>query len=90
MGRGRVTTTSSDGDSVYVDAGRVHASFNVGSETAHLRVVIGPAIGPGSGYEFEDVSGQDPWASLRSRAGRLICWPYPASANPEARTRHVR
>ena len=54
------------GDSVYIAAGRVHASFNVGPETAHLRVVIGPAIGTGSGYELEDVSGQEPWASLRS------------------------
>jgi quercetin dioxygenase-like cupin family protein len=57
------------GDSVYISAGGVHASFNVGSEAAHLIVVIGPAIGTGSGYELEDVSGQEPWASLRSREG---------------------
>ena len=67
-------------------------SFNVGSETAHLRVVIGPAIGPGSGYEFEDVSGQEPWASLWSRGdANLLAVPCrPSPAGKPRRTRHVR
>jgi quercetin dioxygenase-like cupin family protein len=54
------------GDSVYIDEGVVHASFNDGDETAHLQVVIGPCLGEG-GYGLEDVSGEEPWASLRSR-----------------------
>jgi len=53
------------GDSVYVDAGVVHASFNVGRETAQLQVIIGPAMPGGVGYDVEDVSVQEPWASLR-------------------------
>ncbi len=56
------------GDSVYIEAGRVHASFNDSSETAYLTVVIGPSVGSVSGYEMDDVSDQEPWASLRSRA----------------------
>jgi quercetin dioxygenase-like cupin family protein len=53
------------GDSVYLDEGVVHASFNEGSETAHLQVVIGPSVGGETGYGLEDVSGDEPWASLR-------------------------
>jgi quercetin dioxygenase-like cupin family protein len=54
------------GDSAFIEAGRVHASFNTGADPAHLRVVIAPAVGTSSGYELEDVSGQEPWASLRA------------------------
>ena len=59
------STTLGAGDSVYLDEGVIHASFNDGSETAHLQVVISPSLGEGSGYGLEDVSGEDPWASLR-------------------------
>ena len=52
------------GDSVYIDAGVVHASFNTGSEDALLQVVLGPSVGEG-GYELVDVSAEEPWASLR-------------------------
>jgi quercetin dioxygenase-like cupin family protein len=54
------------GDSVFVPTGVVHASFNEGEETARLTVVIGPAIGDGTGYEVEDVADQERWASLRT------------------------
>lgn len=54
------------GDSVFVPAGTVHASFNDGDETARLTVVIGPALGDETGYEVEDVADQHPWASLRA------------------------
>lgn len=53
------------GDSVYIDKDVVHASFNTGSETAHLQVVLGPAMGDG-GYELVDVSAEEPWSGLRS------------------------
>jgi quercetin dioxygenase-like cupin family protein len=55
------------GDSVYIDAGVVHASFNVGPETAQLQVIIGPAMPGAAGYDLEDVSAQEPWAALRTR-----------------------
>jgi quercetin dioxygenase-like cupin family protein len=58
------STTLASGDSVYLDAGVVHASYNDGAETAHLQVVIGPALGQG-GYGLVDVSGDEPWSSLR-------------------------
>jgi quercetin dioxygenase-like cupin family protein len=59
------------GGSVYVSAGQVHASFNLGKETAYLQVVIAPALATDTGYDLEDVSGQEPWASLRS-GGRAV------------------
>jgi quercetin dioxygenase-like cupin family protein len=52
------------GDSVYIDRDVVHASFNVGSDTARLQVVLGPAVGEG-GYELVDVAAEEPWRSLR-------------------------
>ena len=54
------------GDSAYIVAGRVHASFNLSLETAHLKLSLLLRLGMGSGYELEDVSEQQPWASLRS------------------------
>ena len=60
------SATLGPGDSVYLDEGVIHASFNEGSETAHLQVVIGPSLGGETGYGLEDVSGEEPWASLRS------------------------
>src|SRR6266568_4966596 len=50
----------SSGDSVYIDADVVHASFNHGPEQAHFLVVIGPSLGEG-GYGLVDVSGEEPW-----------------------------
>ena len=52
------------GDSIYIDEGVVHASYNDGDETARLQVVIGPSLG-GEGYGLVDVSADEPWASLR-------------------------
>jgi quercetin dioxygenase-like cupin family protein len=61
----RESTILEPGDSVYIDADVVHASFNIGDETVHLQVVIGPSLGEGTGYGLVDVSGDEPWASLR-------------------------
>ena len=61
---GQERTILEVGDSVYLDADVVHASFNVGSETAHLQVVLAPAVGD-EGYQLVDVSSEQPWASLR-------------------------
>ncbi len=54
------------GDSVYIDAGAVHASFNDGDETAYLQVIVAPSLGGATGYGVVDVSGDEPWASLRA------------------------
>ena len=52
------------GDSVYIDRDVVHGSFNESDETAELQVILAPPSGEG-GYELVDVSGEEPWASLR-------------------------
>ena len=75
--QGRITqyieqesTTLGAGDSVYLDEGVIHASFNDGDETAHLQVVIGPSLGGETGYGLEDVSAEEPWASAARLAAR--------------------
>ncbi len=52
------------GDSVHIDRGVVHGSYNDFDGPAELQVVLAPASGDG-GYELVDVSGEEPWASLR-------------------------
>ena len=70
--RGRITqyleresTELGPEDSVFIEADVVHASFNEGAETADLQVIIAPSLGEGSGYGLVDVSGEEPWASVR-------------------------
>jgi quercetin dioxygenase-like cupin family protein len=53
------------GDSVFIDRGVVHASFNDADEPAHLQIVLAPALPEGTGYVAEDVFTEEPWASLR-------------------------
>jgi len=67
---GEESTLLRAGDSAFVDGGLVYAWFNTGARAARLRVVIAPSIGSGSGYELEDVSADEPWASIRSRSPR--------------------
>jgi quercetin dioxygenase-like cupin family protein len=52
------------GDSVYIDANVVHASYTLGSEPAQLFVVLSPSRGE-NGYEVVDVFEDEPWRSLR-------------------------
>lgn len=52
------------GDSVFIPANTVHASFTLGNENAHLLAILGPCVGE-AGYELEDVSDTAPWNSLR-------------------------
>jgi quercetin dioxygenase-like cupin family protein len=52
------------GDSVFIDANVVHASFNESDGPTHLMVVLGPCDGPG-GYIAVEVADQEPWRSLR-------------------------
>ena len=52
------------GDSAFIGADVVHASFNVSSRQAKLLAILGPCVGP-EGYELVDVAAQEPWVSLR-------------------------
>jgi quercetin dioxygenase-like cupin family protein len=57
--------TLSPGDSVFMPAGVVHATFNVGAEDATVFAVLGPCVGD-MGVENIDVSGEAPWNTLRA------------------------
>jgi len=59
----------SAGDSVYVPANGVHASFNIGDGPARLLAILGPCIG-NQGYELVDVANESPWNSLRKQQAR--------------------
>jgi quercetin dioxygenase-like cupin family protein len=61
----RESTTLAPDDSVFIEADLVHASFNESDEPALLQVIIAPSLREGTGYGLVDVSGEDPWASLR-------------------------
>lgn len=52
------------GDSIFIDADVVHASFNAGDSQAKMMVTLGPSVGEG-GYEVVEVGDQEPWKSLR-------------------------
>jgi quercetin dioxygenase-like cupin family protein len=52
------------GDSAYVPADMVHASFNVGATDATIVAILGPCVGD-IGYELVDVAGEAPWTTLR-------------------------
>lgn len=52
------------GDSVFIAANVVHASFNVGESDAKLLAILGPCVGD-QGYELVDVAGKAPWKDLR-------------------------
>jgi quercetin dioxygenase-like cupin family protein len=53
------------GDAIFVARGVVHASFNVGRETARFLVVLSPCFGE-AGYESEEVASLPPWSGLRT------------------------
>ena len=61
---GTESTMLSPGESVFIEADTVHASFNTGSVTARLTVVLGPCLGE-DGYVLVDVSSEEPWSTLR-------------------------
>jgi quercetin dioxygenase-like cupin family protein len=52
------------GDSAFMGADVVHASFNVSDRDAKLLAILGPCIGS-EGYELVAVAEQEPWVSLR-------------------------
>lgn len=62
---GQEKRTLRTGDSVYLGAGTVHASFNTSDRDARLLAILGPCIGQENGYEVVEVADQAPWNTLR-------------------------
>jgi len=52
------------GDTIYIAADIVHASFNSGDQPAKLLVSLGPCVGEG-GYEVVEMADEAPWNTLR-------------------------
>ncbi len=52
------------GDSVFIPAGVVHASFNAGSGEAKLAAILGPCVGD-VGYVSVEMGDEAPWNTLR-------------------------
>jgi quercetin dioxygenase-like cupin family protein len=52
------------GDSAFIPADVVHASFNAGDQPAKIVAILGPCVGP-AGYELVDVANDTPWNTLR-------------------------
>lgn len=52
------------GDSAFIPADVVHASFNAGDQPAKIVAILGPCVGP-VGYEVVDVANETPWKTLR-------------------------
>jgi quercetin dioxygenase-like cupin family protein len=53
------------GDSAFLPADTVHASFNVGDSNANIVAILGPCVGA-KGYEVVDVAGEEPWRGMRT------------------------
>ena len=53
------------GESAFIPAAGVHASFNIGDSDAKLLAILGPSVGD-DGYELVEVYDQAPWNTLRS------------------------
>jgi quercetin dioxygenase-like cupin family protein len=52
------------GDSAFIPADVVHASFNAGDQPAKIVAILGPCVGP-TGYEVVSVANDAPWKTLR-------------------------
>ena len=52
------------GDAAFIPPGVVHASFNAGTNEAHVVAILGPCIGV-NGYVSVEVAGEAPWKDLR-------------------------
>jgi len=52
------------GDSLFIPADTVHASFNAGVDPVILLAILGPCVGD-QGYELVDVASESPWNQLR-------------------------
>ena len=57
--------TLTPGDSVFLPAGTVHASFNKSDRDAKLLAILAPSVGGDDGYEVVEVADQAPWNGLQ-------------------------
>ena len=53
------------GDSAFVSADEVHASFNISEENAKFLAILGPCVGE-DGYEMVEVGEEEEWKDLRA------------------------
>jgi quercetin dioxygenase-like cupin family protein len=63
---GKESRVLGPGDSAFIPANVVHASFNVGTKNAKIVAILGPCVGP-IGYELMDVSKKAPWNNMRKK-----------------------
>jgi quercetin dioxygenase-like cupin family protein len=61
----RENKTMRAGDSLYLPAGIVHGTYNIGSDTLDFLAILSPA--KSEGPVTVEVSGDDPWKTLRLR-----------------------
>lgn len=61
---GQKKKTLRAGESAFIPADMVHASFNIGKKDARLIAVLGPSVGE-DGYELVEVYEEAPWNTLR-------------------------
>jgi len=61
----REKRTMRPGDSIYIPAGVVHGTYNMGNETLDFLAILSPAKSPGP--PTVEVADQEPWKSLRSQ-----------------------
>ena len=52
------------GDSIFIDADVVHASFNDSNKPARILAILGPCVGE-AGYELVPMDEEVPWSTLR-------------------------
>ena len=52
------------GDTVFIPAATVHASFNISAAKARILAILGPSVGE-EGYQLVEVYDQAPWNHLR-------------------------
>jgi len=57
--------TMRSGDSVFLPADTVHASFNVSDRDAKLLAILSPSVGGDNGYAVDEVADTAPWNTLR-------------------------
>lgn len=53
------------GDSVFIPANTVHASFQIGEKEAKLLATLGPCSDNEVGYDIQDMSTESPWSTIR-------------------------
>jgi len=64
---GKERRVLNSGDSAFVPADVVHASFNTSASKAKLLAILGPSVGQ-EGYELVDMANEAPWNTLRTEA----------------------